>query len=201
MDRKRSIRVRLRRNALLGRRGDPAPEPASRGAAPGEAPGERRRASRSLWSACESLLSAGAEPRSLDRALQSLQRAFECDGVALYAVGASGRPEPWCACGSWRTRAGDLRDCMSVPLLRGSERVGALDLMARPGQRWRPSQLGLIRTAAGTLGAALGARLELERLRHLPGRDPVTGLPDAQAFHARLSEELARSRRQRAVAK
>jgi len=55
--------------------------------------------------------------------------------------------------------------------------------------------MGLIRTAAGTLGAALGARLELQRLRHQPGRDPVTGLPDSRAFHARLQAELDRSRR------
>jgi diguanylate cyclase (GGDEF)-like protein len=79
--------------------------------------------------------------------------------------------------------------------MRGTEKVGALDLKARPGQRWRPAQMGLIRTAAGALGAALGTRLELQRLRHQPGRDAVTGLPDERAFHARVSEELARARR------
>jgi diguanylate cyclase (GGDEF)-like protein len=84
---------------------------------------------------------------------------------------------------------------VSVPLFRGNERVGTLDLKARPGQRWRPSQLGLVRTASGALGAAVGARLELEHLRSQPGRDPVTGLPDLKAFQARLTEELARARR------
>ncbi|HEY6867797.1 MAG TPA: GGDEF domain-containing protein, partial [Candidatus Eisenbacteria bacterium] len=54
-------------------------------------------------------------------------------------------------------------------------------------------QLGLVRTASGALGAALGARFELERLRHQPGRDPVTGLPDERAFNARLVEELSRA--------
>ncbi len=129
------------------------------------------------------------------RSLDALKHAFVCDGVALHTLGPSGAIELWCALGEWRVAPGDLRDCMSVPLLRGGERVGTLDLMARPGQRWRPGQLGLIRTASGALGAALGARLELHRLRHQPGRDPVTGLPDARAFHARLGEELARSRR------
>ena len=156
---------------------------------------ERRRASRSLWSACEALLSASSEPRALHRALDRLRIAFECDGVALHVVGSSGQPEPWCARGLWQVRKGDLRDCMSVPLFRGTERVGTLDLLARPGQCWRPVQLGLIRTASGALGAALGARLELQRLRHQPGRDAVTGLPDARAFHTRMTEELTRAQR------
>ena len=154
----------------------------------------RRRASRSLWAACEALLSA-AEPRALNRALQALVSAFECEGVALYAINPAGELEPWCARGAWRAVPGDLRDCVSVPLQRAGERVGLLDLRARAGQTWRPSQLGLIRTAAGALGAALGARIELQRLRHQPGRDSVTGLPDARAFHSRLESELARSRR------
>ena len=156
---------------------------------------ERRRASRSLWSACEALLGGSGDPRGLERALHSLREAFDCDAVALHARGSSGAIEPWLACGPWRGAPGDLRGCVSVPLFRGNERVGTLDLKARPGQRWRPAQLGLVRTASGALGAAVGARLELERLRHQPGRDRVTGLPDAEAFHARLEEELARARR------
>jgi diguanylate cyclase (GGDEF)-like protein len=159
-----------------------------------EGPAERRRASRSLWAACEALLVA-ADTTALDRALDRLREAFECDGVALYALGASGALEPWCARGDWRTIPGDLRDCMSVPLFRGRERVGTLDLQARAHQRWRPAQLALVRTAAGALGAALGTRLELERLRRQPGRDAVTGLHDSTAFHERIGEELARARR------
>jgi len=185
-----------RRRVTRLRRGDRTPDrpgTSRSGGHPGGA-ASRRRASRSLWAACEALLSA-AEPRSLRRALGALQRAFGCDGVALHALGPSGDIEPWCAGGAWRTTPGDLRDCVSVPLLRGDERVGTLDLRARAGERWHPAQLGLIRTAAGALGAALGARLELQRLRHQPGRDPVTGLPDARAFHTRLGEELARARR------
>ena len=161
---------------------------------PIDGPVERRRASRSLWAACEALLSA-PDPRALNRALDQLGEAFECDGVALYAVGAAGTLEPWCARGDWRPTPGDLRGCMSVPLFRNEQRVGTLDLQARRGQRWSASQLALIRTAAGALGAALGARLELEQLRRQPGRDPVTGLPDASTFHARAGEEMARSRR------
>jgi len=156
---------------------------------------ERRRASRSLWAACEALLGGSVDPRALQRAMVSLRAAFDCDAVALHALAGSGAIEPWIACGTWRSAPGDLRDCVSVPLFRGSERVGTLDLKARPGRRWRPAQLGLVRTASGALGAAVGARLELQRLRHQPGRDPVTGLPDARAFQTRLTEELARSRR------
>lgn len=159
-----------------------------------DGPIERRRASRSLWAACEALLSA-PDPHALNHALDQLGAAFECDGVALYAVGPTGALEPWCARGDWRPTPGDLRDCMSVPLFRNQQRVGTLDLQARAGQRWRPAQLALIRTAAGALGAALGARLELEFLRRQPGRDPVTGLPDASTFHARVAEELSRARR------
>ena len=180
--------------AGTGRRpGDGAPAAAA-ALRPIEGPVERRRASRSLWAACEALLSA-PDPRALNRALDQLGVAFECDGVALYAVGPSGTLEPWCARGDWRPTPGDLRDCMSVPLFRNEERVGTLDLQARRGQRWLPAQLALIRTAAGALGAALGARLELEHLRRQPGRDPVTGLPDASTFHARVGEEIARARR------
>jgi len=154
----------------------------------------RRRASRSLWEACEALLSAG-ESRSMQHALGQLLEAFECDGVALHALAPSGKLEPWCARGAWQARPGDLRDCLSVPLLRAGERVGTLDLRARAGRAWGAPQLALIRTAAGALGSALGARLELQRLRHEPGRDSVTGLPDARAFHARLASELDRLRR------
>jgi diguanylate cyclase (GGDEF)-like protein len=160
----------------------------------GEAHAERRRASRSLWAACEALLSAH-EPRALNRALDELRRAFDCEAAALYALGPSGALEPWSARGAWSARPGDLRACLAVPLLRRGERVGRLDLRLPPGRAWSPSQLGLIRTAAGALGAALGARLELQRLRHEPGRDPVTGLPDARGFHARLKAELERARR------
>ena len=183
----------IRRRAQLERRGDP--HPTRREETSARAAGARRRASRFLWSACETLLAASSEPRSLNRALDMLRRAFECDGVALHAIGPSGQLEPWSARGAWRTGAGDLRDCMSVPLMRGDERVGTLDLLAAPGTSWRPAQLSLIRTAAGALGAALGARLELQRLRNQPGRDALTGLPDARAFRTRLTEELMRGRR------
>jgi diguanylate cyclase (GGDEF)-like protein len=154
----------------------------------------RRRASRSLWEACEALLAA-AEPRSMNRALDGLLAAFECDGVALHVVDESGTLQPMASRGACDGVGGELRACMSVPLFRGPERVGTIDLWARRGQRWQPVQMGMVRTAAGTLGAALGARLELRRLRHQPGRDPLTGLPDARAFHDRLAAELSRARR------
>jgi diguanylate cyclase (GGDEF)-like protein len=170
------------------RRGDTPAETTAVGAV------ERRRASRSLWAACEALLVA-PDGKAMNKALDQMREAFDCDGVAVHALGPDGTIHPWCARGDWQTNAGDLRDCMSVPLMRATERVGTLDLQARAGRCWRPSQLALIRTAAGALGAALGARLELERLRSQPGRDPVTGLPDARSFHARLDEEMARARR------
>lgn len=155
-------------------------------------PAERRRASRSLWAACEALLAAG-RPRAVGIALERLRLAFEADGIALSTLAPSGSIEHWCARGAWRSTAGDLRDCLTVPLLRGTERVGVLELKAAAGRRWRPDQFSLIRTAAGALGAALGARIELERLRHQPGRDAITGLPDARAFHSRLAEEVSRA--------
>jgi len=155
---------------------------------------ERRRASHSLWQACEALLSAAVDRKALARALADLRAAFDCDAVVLRARGPSGALEPWQACGDWGIRPGDLRDCLTVPLLRGSERVGTLDLLARRGQHWLPAQLGLVRAASGALGSALGARFELEQLRRQPGRDPATGLPDAHAFQERLGEELARVR-------
>lgn len=127
-------------------------------------------------------------------ALEILRRAFDCDGVAIHALGPAGMIEPFSALGDWRIAPGDLRDCMTVPLLRGAERLGTLELLARPGQRWSPQQLGLVRTASGALGAALGARLELERLRRQPGRDRATGLPDEVAFLERMGEELVRAR-------
>ena len=155
---------------------------------------ERRRASRSLWQACEALLSAEVDPEALDRALSGLRAAVDCDAGILRARGPSGELEPWQACGDWGIRSGDLRDCLTVPLLRGSARVGTLDLLARRGQHWLPAQLGLVRAASGALGSALGARFELEQLRRQPGRDSTTGLPDAHAFQERLGEELARVR-------
>src|SRR5262249_54464384 len=136
-----------------------------------------------------------ADSQALGRALETLRDAFDCDGAALHALSPTGKLEPWCARGDWKTRPGDLRDCLTVPLFRGDERVGTLDLRARAGQRWLPARLGLVRTASGTLGAALGARLELDRLRSAPGRDSVTGLPNAAGFRDRLTEALAHSRR------
>src|SRR5262249_37109841 len=115
------------------------------------------------------------------------------DGAALHARSRDGELETWCARGAWERAPGDLREAMSVPLYRGRERVGALDLLARKGQRWRPEQRSLVRTASGALGAALGARLELDRLRRQPGRDEVTGLADARAFHERLMDEMGRA--------
>jgi diguanylate cyclase (GGDEF)-like protein len=157
--------------------------------------GDRRVASGCLWDACEALLASQADPEALPRSLDSLLAAFECDGVALHAIGPQGRLEPWSARGNWQAIAGDLRECIGVPLFRGRERVGALDLRGKRGQRWRPDQQSLVRTASGALGAALGARLELERLRRAPGRDPITGLADGKAFHQRLLEEFSRSQR------
>jgi diguanylate cyclase (GGDEF)-like protein len=159
-----------------------------------DARGARRRASLSLWAACEALLSA--EPRAMARALDALAEAFGCDGVAIHALAPEGTLDPLCARGDWRHAAGDLRACLSVPLMRGDERIGTLDLVANPGARWNAGQLSLVRTAAGALGAALGARLELQRLRRAPGRDAVTGLPDGNMFRGRLGEELARAVRQ-----
>ncbi len=175
-------------------RSSPDPRPARRAADLPDDRGARRRASRSLWSACEALLAA-AGPRSLTRALDRLTEAFDCDGVALHVLGPGGDLEPWCARGAWRTAAGELRGCLSVPLQRGLQRVGTLDLLGRAGQPFRPSQMSLIRTAAGAIGAALGARLELQRLRSMPGRDALTGLPDARAFQGLLESELSRARR------
>lgn len=178
-----------------GRRVPPVGEPVSVRASDSHGSGaERRRASRSLWQACEALLSAAVDRKALERALADLRAAFDCDAVLLRARGPSGTLEPWQACGDWETRPGDLRDCLTVPLLRGSERVGTLDLLARRGQHWLPAQLGLVRAASGALGSALGARFELEQLRRQPGRDPASGLPDVHAFQERLGEELARVR-------
>lgn len=155
--------------------------------------GDRRAASGCLWDACEALLSSRVDDAALERALDALVTAFDCDGVAIHAVTESGELETWCERGSWERKPGDLREAMGVPLFRGQDRVGALDLLAKPRQRWRPDQLSLIRTASGALGAAIGARLELERLQQAPGRDPVTGLADARAFHHRLVEEMGRA--------
>ncbi len=173
----------------LERKGD------ARGAIAATRRGDRRAASGCLWDACEALLASLSDPKALPRALDSLRAAFDCDGVALHAVSPDGALEPWCARGEWKTEAGDLRECIGTPLFRGRERVGALDLRARRGQRWTPDQMTLVRTASGALGAALGARLELERLRRAPGRDPVTGLTDARGLHARLVEETGRAQR------
>src|SRR5262245_56823208 len=169
------------RIAMSQPRSSQEPRPTRRAADLPDDRSDRRRASQSLWSACEALLGAN-EPRALSRALDRLTEAFECDGGALHVLGPAGELEPWCARGDWRSAAGARRGCWSVPLLRGAERVGTLELLGRAGQPLRPSQMSLIRTAAGAIGAALGARLELQRLRSMPGRDPLTGLPDARAF-------------------
>lgn len=158
-----------------------------------DARGQRRRAARSLWAACEALLTE--DGRAVNRAMDDLAAAFDCDGVAIHLVGRSGELEPWAARGAWKRKAGDLRDCLTVPLLRADERVGAMDLVAHPGRAWSAPQFALVKTAAGALGAALGARIELKRLRHQPGRDGLTGLPDGQAFRTQLLNELKRSTR------
>ena len=156
---------------------------------------DRRAAAGSLWDACEALLGASHDGEAVPRALDQLLESFGCAGVALHAVGVSGQLEPWCARGEWQEAPGDLRECMSMPLFRGRERVGALDLRGHRAQRWSPDQLALVRTAAGAIGAAMGARLELEQLRRQPGRDEVTGLADSATFQGRLLEEVGRAER------
>src|SRR5207249_5819945 len=69
---------------LPRRRQDPEQAPA---------PAERRRASRSLWAACEAFLSPG-EPALVHQALDRLAEAFGADGVALHALAPSGAIEP-----------------------------------------------------------------------------------------------------------
>src|SRR4029079_19122368 len=128
-------------------------------------------------------------------ALDALRVAFDCDGVSLHALAPSGKLEPWCARGDWQAQSCALRDCLTAPLFRGEKRVGTLDLRARAGQRWKPAQLALVKTASGALGGALGAPLQLERLRRTPGRDALTGLIDAAAFRERLTESLAHTKR------
>ena len=76
-----------------------------------------RRAARSLWAPCEAMLTE--DGLSVNRAMDDLASAFDCDGVAIHLVGRAGTLEPWAARGAWKRAAGDLRDCLSVPLLRG----------------------------------------------------------------------------------
>lgn len=173
--------------APVRRKGDGAP---ADGATPHA---DRRAASGCLWDACEALLSSRAEPAALEQALDALLTAFECDGVALHVIGNDGEMTPWCSRGAWERGVGDLREAMSVPLFRGTERVGALDLLAKPRQRWRADQRSLVRTASGALGAAVGARVELERLQSEPHRDAVTGLLDARGFRHHLVEGMGRA--------
>jgi hypothetical protein len=136
----RSRSATTRKRAAARPVAPPRPPAAGEVATVLEAPGERRRASRSLWSACEAFLSSG-EPRRMARALDRLRDAFDCDAVAVHVRGARGELEPWCARGPWRSSAGDLRDCVSVPLVHATHHVGTLDLKARAGRRWRPAQL------------------------------------------------------------
>src|SRR5216117_377728 len=126
--RSRPMRPERRSPAMTRPRPAAKARPVQRAADTPDDRSSRRRASRSLWSACEAMLAA-AEPRMLSRALDQLAAAFDCDGVAMHIVGASGELEPWAARGTWRTAAGDLRGCLSVQLRRGSERVGTLDLL------------------------------------------------------------------------
>ena len=161
----------------------------------GDAPGaaaaprrdDRRAASGCLWDACEALLASLSDPQALPRALDSLRAAFDCDGVALHALSPEGGLEPWCARGEWQSVPGDLRECIGVPLFRGRERVGALDLRGTQGPALdartscrscaRPRARSARRSARGSSWSGCAAP---------PGRDPVTGLADARAFHQRL---------------
>ncbi|MEY4374081.1 MAG: hypothetical protein RL760_247, partial [Candidatus Eisenbacteria bacterium] len=61
---------------------------------------DRRAASGCLWDACEALLSSRFEAAALERALDALVTAFDCDGVALHGLGDAGLLEPWCARGA-----------------------------------------------------------------------------------------------------
>ena len=100
--------------------------------------GERRRASRSLWAACEALLSAH-EPRALNRALDDLVRGVRLRVRCAARARTRRELQPWCARGAWSGKPGDLRACLTVPLLRGSERVGSLALRLPAGRTWTPA--------------------------------------------------------------
>ena len=82
----RSRSATTRKRAAARPVAPPRPPAAGEVATVLEAPGERRRASRSLWSACEAFLSSG-EPRRMARALDRLRDAFDCDAVAVHVRG------------------------------------------------------------------------------------------------------------------
>src|ERR1044072_447844 len=98
---------------------------------------DRRAASGCLWDACEALLSSHSEPAALERALDALRMAFDCDGVALHAVTAEGTLEPWCARGTWEHTEGDLREALGVARPRaGGGRGGAAAARGRSAPDW-----------------------------------------------------------------
>ena len=103
-------------------------------------------------------------PTALPRSLDSLLEAFGCDGVALHAIGPKGRLEPWCARGHWQAAPGDLRECIGVPLFRGRERVGALDLRGTQGPALEP-------------GTAIAGAHRFRRARRRARRAARTGAP------------------------
>ena len=174
---RRSARVRAAPAGTPGDRGDDA-APRARCGRPASA-ARRRRAAR----ACVAPSTRCA-------------RAFDCDGVALHCSRPRAGIELAAPAAPGAPRAGDLRDCVSVPLLRGSERVGTLDLLARAGQPLRPGQLGLMRTASGALGSR--ARRATRTAAAAPACRAATRSPGCptRARSARvLDDELARARR------
>ena len=94
------------RPSPLERRQDARPRRAGRRRHPTilERPSERRRASRSLWAACEALLSA-ADPRALNRAARSAARGVRLRRRRDPRARTVGQAGPVVRAGEWRTAA------------------------------------------------------------------------------------------------
>ncbi len=85
-----------------------------------------------------------------------------------------------------------------LPLMRGQEYLGSLNLGSRQADRFEAgSATDFLQHIAAVIALSLENACNREQLKHLGLIDPLTGINNRRYFDQRLPEEIARARRAR----
>jgi diguanylate cyclase (GGDEF)-like protein len=88
--------------------------------------------------------------------------------------------------------AGGLRSCLDVPLVNGSDCYGTLNAASRLPDAFTQSHLTRIHAFGSWVATNIRVHRQMQELKDLADRDPLTGLLNRRAFMA-AAEPLARS--------
>jgi diguanylate cyclase (GGDEF)-like protein/putative nucleotidyltransferase with HDIG domain len=88
-----------------------------------------------------------------------------------------------------------LQSALSVPLVRGSEAIGALSLYRSDKDAFAPDHLRVLLAVASKVSLAIEQAVKFRQAEASATTDYVTDLPNARSLFLRLDSELARAQR------